>query len=115
MRAWAHPRLADLPGAACDSERCPRERPVRRPSRGAAGRRHELVGGGVVSNRPRKSTTPRRPRIECDDCNSTLHRLPTGPTEWFLAHDETCPYWRAREAATRRVVGEDPIVLGLRV
>jgi hypothetical protein len=35
----------------------------------------------------------------------------------FLAHDETCPYWRAREAATRRAagVGDEPIVLGLRL
>lgn len=62
-----------------------------------------------MSNRRRL----RRPRFApCPDCNSELTWLPNGLP--FLAHDETCPNWRARTAAIREQVGDDALVVLLR-
>ena len=54
-----------------------------------------------------------RPRVECPDCASRLLSWP-GPGDLFLAHDETCPAWRARTAAVRAVIGEDVLLFTIR-
>lgn len=64
-----------------------------------------------MSNRRRLRRRHRLVVPPCPDCASELLWLPTGP---FLAHDETCPSWRARTVGVRAAVGPEPVVLLLR-
>lgn len=83
-----------------------------RPARSPTGEARRFVSGvvwaqsgrirSVWAQLPAHGAHPVEPLESFDPVK---YRLPGGPTEWFLAHDETCPYWRTR----RRRPGWRPV------